>query len=64
MSNEDLVNHLRGGKVETIKLTFNNQDTYEKLAGRIALQIEADSISILGAMKEIAFLENALCWLS
>ena len=58
MSNEDLVNHLRGGKVETIKLTFNNQDTYEKLAGRIALQIEADSISILGAMKEIAFLEN------
>ena len=56
MSNDDLVNHLRGGKAETVKLTFNNQDSYEKLAGRIAIQIEADSISILNAMKETEFL--------
>jgi UPF0755 protein len=56
MSNDDLVNHLRGGKAETVKLTFNNQDSYEKLAGRIALQIESDSISILNAMKETEFL--------
>jgi len=56
MSNDDLVNHLRGGKAETVKLTFNNQDSYEKLAGRIAIQIEADSISILNAMIETEFL--------
>ncbi len=56
MSNDDLVNHLRGGKAETVKLTFNNQDSYEKLAGRIALQIESDSISILNAIKETEFL--------
>lgn len=58
MSNDDLVNHLRGGKAETIKLTFNNQDSYEKLAGRIALQIEADSISIINAMKDPDFLTD------
>ncbi len=58
MSNDDLVNHLRGGKAETVKLTFNNQDSYEKLAGRIALQIESDSISILNAMKETEFLSQ------
>jgi len=52
MSNDELVDHLRGGKAETIRLTFNNQDSYENLAGRIALQIEADSISILNAIKE------------
>ncbi len=58
MSNDVLVDHLRGGEPETVKLTFNNQDSYSKLAGRIALQIEADSISILNAMKEIDFLEQ------
>ena len=58
MSNDELVDHLRGGKAETIKLTFNNQDSYEKLAGRIALQIEADSISILNAMKATEFLDQ------
>jgi UPF0755 protein len=58
MSNDELVDHLRGGKAETIKLTFNNQDSYAKLAGRIALQIEADSISILKAMQETEFLNQ------
>ncbi|NOQ91521.1 MAG: endolytic transglycosylase MltG [Flavobacteriaceae bacterium] len=58
MSNEALVNHLRGGKAEMIKLTFNNQDTFEKLAGRVANQIEADSVSILNAMKEEDFLKE------
>ena len=56
MSNDDLVNHLRGGKAEIVRLTFNNQDSYEKLAGRIALQIEADSVSIINAMKDPDFL--------
>ena len=58
MSNEELVNHLRGGKAETLMLTFNNQDSFEKLAGRVADQIEADSISLLRAMKDSAFLNE------
>ncbi len=58
MSNDDLVNHLRGGKAETIELIFNNQDTFEKLAGRIAVQIEADSISVLKAMQDKNFLKK------
>ena len=55
MSNEELVNHLRGGKQETVTLTFNNQDSFEKLAGRIAAQIEADSVSVLNALHEKGF---------
>ncbi|MFD1315793.1 endolytic transglycosylase MltG [Namhaeicola litoreus] len=57
MSNEALVNYLRGGEPETILLTFNNQDSYEKLAGRISLQIEADSITLVKTMTEKQFLE-------
>jgi UPF0755 protein len=56
MSNDMLINHLRGGKQETITLTFNNQDDFNKLAGRVAIQIEADSISLLNAMQDDAFL--------
>ncbi|SDX52454.1 UPF0755 protein [Lutibacter oricola] len=58
MNNNDLVNLLRSGKQTTIKLSFNNQDTFEKLAGRIAEQIEADSISILKAIKDPTFLKQ------
>ena len=56
MNNESLVDHLRGGKQETITLTFNNQDDFEKLAGRIAVQIEADSLSLLNTFKDQDFL--------
>ncbi len=58
MSNEELVNHLRGGKQETVTLTYNNQDSFEKLAGRIAAQIEADSLSVLNALQEKEFQEE------
>ena len=57
MNNDELVNHLRGGKQETITLTFNNQDSFEKLAGRIAVQIEADSLSLLNIFKNEAFMK-------
>jgi UPF0755 protein len=61
MSNNDLVNMLRVGRQTPFKLTFNNQDTLEKFAGRIAAQIAADSISLLKAFKGMTFLaENNL----
>src|SRR5210317_1619682 len=56
MNNETLVDHLRGGKQETVTLTFNNQDSFEKLAGRVASQIEADSTELIHAFLDIDFM--------
>ena len=58
MNNNELVNLLRSGNQSPIKLTFNNQDTLEKLAGRIAEQIEADSIDILITVLDSDFLRK------
>jgi len=58
MNNNELVNLLRSGKQSPITLTFNNQDTLEKLAGRIAEQIEADSINILKTVLDTDFLKK------
>ncbi|PCH76265.1 MAG: aminodeoxychorismate lyase [Flavobacteriaceae bacterium] len=56
MHNNALINLLRSGNQQALKVSFNNQDTLEKLAGRISEQIEADSISILTAFKDPTFL--------
>ncbi len=46
-SNNDLVNHLRAGRgKEEVKVQFNQLRTKEELAGRLAKNIEADSISV------------------
>lgn len=42
-----LVTMLRSGAQRPVKLTFNNTRTLEDLAGRIAKQIEADSLTLL-----------------
>ncbi len=55
MNNNEIVNTLRSNNIP-IKLSFNNQETLEKLAGRIASQIEADSISLLKIFKDDDFL--------
>ncbi|MFI1772177.1 endolytic transglycosylase MltG [Thalassobellus citreus] len=55
MSNNDIINSIRSNNLP-IKVSFNNQSTLEKLAGRISKDIEADSLSILKAMKDEAFL--------
>lgn len=59
MNNNELVNLLRSGKQTPVKLTFNNQDNFEKLAGRVSKQIETDSISLLNAFTNISFITNA-----
>ena len=46
MSNNQLVNMLRGGLQSPVKVTFNNIRNVDMLACRIASQIEADSASI------------------
>lgn len=56
MSLNDVVNLLRSGNQTPVKLSFNNQDSLEKLAGRISQQIETDSISLLKVMSDKSFL--------
>ena len=41
-----------------VRVTFNNQERLENFVGRVASQIEADSISLLQAFKEPKFLEE------
>ncbi len=55
MNNNDLVNLLRSGNQAPIKVNFNNQDSLEKLAGRISIQIEPDSVQLLSIFKEEKF---------
>lgn len=55
MNNNDIINSIRSKNLP-INLSFNNQETLGKLAGRVASQIEADSISLLKAMKDASFL--------
>ena len=57
MSNNDIINSIRIKKVP-VKVTFNNQSSLEKLAGRIAPQIEADSVSLVKALHDISFLNE------
>lgn len=55
MSNNDIVNALRSRNIP-VPVVFNNQERLEDLAGRIASQIEADSVSLLRVMKDSTFL--------
>lgn len=57
MSNNDIINTIRSQN-KPIRIAFNNQETIEKLAGRIATQIEADSLSLIRAMTNIDFLNK------
>ena len=56
MSNNDIINSIRINNIP-IKIAFNNQESIEKLAGRIATQIDADSLSLIHAMKDDTFLD-------
>ena len=56
MSNNDLVNMLRSGNQTPLKVSFNNQDTLEKFAGRISEQLAIDSTAILSSFINSDFL--------
>lgn len=57
MGNNKIINNLRSKRL-TVKVTFNNQERLEDLAGRISSQIEADSLDLLNSFKNISFLEE------
>ncbi len=56
MNNNEIVNSLRSRNTP-VSVSFNNQETPAMLAGRIASQIEADSLSLYKAFTDAAFLE-------
>lgn len=56
MNNTDIINSIRSRNLP-LTLTFNNQESLEKLAGRIGMQIEADSMSLFKAMTDQSFLK-------
>ena len=57
MNNNDIVNVLRS-KNTPVTVSFNNQETLDELAGRIAAQIEADSITLQAALTNSDFLTS------
>lgn len=57
MSNNDIINSIRSNNLP-IQLSFNNQESLEKLAGRISVQIDADSTTLIDAMRDKTFLTN------
>ena len=46
MSNNDIVNMLRSGNQTPAKVSFNNQETLEKLAGRIKINVINTGFSV------------------
>ena len=58
MNNNEIINSLRSNNIP-LKVAFNNQETLADLAGRIAGQIEPDSVPLLKSLNEIDFLETS-----
>lgn len=59
MSNNELINMLKSGKQEPVKLVFNNVRTRFQLAGKIAKQLEADSVSIMNLLNDSISLKKS-----
>ena len=58
MSNNDFVDLLRSGKQTAVNLTFNNIRTSAQLAGRLAAQLEADSLAFLALFQDKTVLKT------
>lgn len=54
----EMINRLRLGEQEPLNIIFNNASTIQDLAGKIAVQIEADSISLLKEFTSPLFFET------
>jgi UPF0755 protein len=57
MSNRRLINMLKSGNQEPVKLNFQNIRLKEEFAGVIARQLEADSLSIIRLLDSTAFVK-------
>lgn len=57
MNNNEIINTIRSKNLP-VKIAFNNQERLEDLAGRVSKQIQADSLSLILAMKDSDFLRE------
>lgn len=57
MNNNDIINSIRSNNIP-VKLSFNNQESLERLAGRVSTQIEADSLELITVMSSPEFLKS------
>jgi len=57
LNNNEIIDVLRS-RNQPIQVNFNNQERLENLAGRIAMQIEADSLSLIKVFMEEDYLIN------
>lgn len=57
MNNNEIVNTLRSQNLP-VKVTFNNQESIGTLAGRIAAQVEPDSLALATVLGDSAFLKE------
>lgn len=58
MNNNELVNMLRSGAQTPVMVVFNNIRKKEELAGKLAKQIEADSLSMIKCWRDSEFLKS------
>ena len=58
MNNNELVNLLRSGRQTPVDIVFNNVRTKEEFAGKVSTQLELDSLELLYAMVDTAFINN------
>ena len=58
MNNNEIINVLRSQN-KPVRVTFNNQERLADLAGRVSAQIEADSLELLTAFRDPAWLQKA-----
>ncbi len=58
MSNREIISKLRAKKQDPVKLVFNNIRIKQELAGHIAEQIEADSVTLLKLLNDAEYLKK------
>lgn len=58
MSNNDLVDLLRSGEQEPVKVTFNNVRTKQDLAGKLTKNLECDSIEVFQLITDDEFVSK------
>ena len=58
MNNNELVNMLRSGMQVPLRISFHNLRTKQQLAGKIAKQLETDSLSIIQLINDSTFLDT------
>ncbi|TVZ50961.1 endolytic transglycosylase MltG [Dokdonia sp. Hel_I_53] len=57
MNNNEIIDAIRSKNIP-VKVAFNNQERIQDMAGRVATQIEADSLSLINAMLDKDFLTS------